>query len=168
MTENEKLMRRLLEFYAQDNLKDGCSGYDSSWTRDENGMLVKTWEGSVLEDAGRKAQLLLLDLYGDTGMWKDEATARERLKGVSYTHFDEAHDIYTVTQTDAESHEWTGTRVFGSQEAVLKFINDAIAEANEADGQERKEMKWPAHSSQWNREVDGYVYHVASHDVEEG
>lgn len=83
----EALMRRVLEFYAQDNLKDGCCGYDQ--TIDCRTCEI-THSGSVIEDAGRKASLLLLDLYGDTGLWKDEATARKHLYGVSYTEFDEA------------------------------------------------------------------------------
>lgn len=82
--ENIDLMRELLRFYAQNDPAIGMCGYDQSYTSRGDGCLIKTWEGEVLEDAGRKAQLLLLDMFGETGAWRDEATAREVLKGVSY------------------------------------------------------------------------------------
>jgi len=80
----KRIMRGLLRFYAQNDPSIGMSGYDQSYTSRGDGGMIKTWEGEVIEDAGRKAQLLLLDLFGDTGAWRDEATAREALKGVSY------------------------------------------------------------------------------------
>lgn len=157
----EKLMRRLLEFYAQDNLRDGCSGYDQVF---DTKTCTTIHQGSVIEDAGRKASLLLLDLYGDTGLWKDEATAREKLQGVSYTDFDEENwdNVYSVTIVDRDG-EWFETMVFKSRDDVMEFINKKIDELNKHEDQKIKHMRWPG-ADRWTRELDGWQYVVRSHE----
>ena len=157
LKKREALMRRLLEFYAQDNLRDGCSGYDQSF---DTKTCTTTYQGSVIEDAGRKASLLLLDLFGDTGLWKDEATARERLQGVSYTEFDEENwdNVYSVTKLDARG-QWYETKVFKSRDEVMEFINKKIDEL----GKGIKHMRWPG-ADAWTRDVDGWQYVVRSHE----
>ena len=90
LREREAVMRRLLQFYAQDDFVNGVDGYNQVFNMEAKHPNEHTvFRGVVIEDAGARAQLLLLDFFGELGLWKDAETKRKRLARVSYTELPE-------------------------------------------------------------------------------